>query len=80
MFSLMEEQEVKKLHSPGRNTCQDYLGHVLKNLKGQNYRHRPQMTEKSEAVKESALRCYTALATKIQDEFIRKKMQLKASV
>lgn len=38
------------------------------------------MTEKSEAVKESALRCYTALATKIQDEFIRKKMQLKASV
>lgn len=80
MFSLMEEQEVKKLHSPGRNTCQDYLGHVLKNLKGQNYRHRTQMTEKSEAVKESALRSYTALATKVQDEFIRKKMQLKASV
>lgn len=64
---------MKKLHSPVRNMSQDYLGHVLKNSKGQNYKHRPQRTEKSEAIKEYALRSYIALATKIQDKFIRKK-------
>lgn len=40
MFSLTEEHQVKKLRSSVRNTSQDYLGHVLKNLKGQNYGHR----------------------------------------
>lgn len=64
MFSLMEEQELKKLHSPGRNTCQDYLGHVLKNLKGQNYRHRPQMTEKYEAVKEICIKALHSFGNK----------------
>lgn len=56
---------MKKLHSPVRNMSQDYLGHVLKNSKGQNYKHRPQRTEKSEAIKEYALRSYIVLATKI---------------
>lgn len=71
---------MKKLRSSVRNTNQDYLGHVMKNLKGQNYGHRPQRTEKSEVIKEYALWSYTALATNIRDKFIREKMQLKASV
>lgn len=65
---------MKKLQSPVRNMSQGYLGHVLKNLKGQSYRHRPQRTEKSETIKEYALRSDTASATKIQDKFIRKKI------
>lgn len=65
---------MKKLQSPVRNTSQGYLGHVLKNLKGQIYRHRPQRTEKSETIKEYVLRSDTASATKIQDKFIRKKI------
>lgn len=65
---------MKKLQSPVRNMSQDYLGRVLKKVKGQSYRHRPQRTEKSEAIKEYALRSDTALVTKIQDKFIRKKI------
>lgn len=42
-------------------------------LEGIKLRHRLQRTEKSEAIKEYALRSYTGLATKIQDMFVREK-------